>query len=191
MKPEAPLFGLDSPKLDRKHHILFVEDDAALLKTLVLEFEERGYGVTGLSSVRSIANVGSPPFDFAVVDLRIGNESGLEALTLIQQKWPHCRTVVLTGYGSIATAVQAVKQGAWNYLTKPVSAASLEKAIWLERSAEPAEIESEPPTLAKHEREYIEFVLAQCDGNISQAAQRLGLHRQSLQRKLRKFPPKA
>ena len=98
------------------------------------------------------------------------------------------RVVILTGYASIATAVQAVKQGAVDYLTKPVDIDELERALLmggLDTSNVPEEFQS----LDRHQREYIEYVLARCGGNISEAARRLGIHRQSLQRKLRKFTP--
>jgi two-component system response regulator RegA len=93
--------------------------------------------------------------------------------------------VVLTGYGSISTAVEAIKRGAVNYLTKPVSLERLEKALWVDLP--PGEEDPDEPieSLERHEREYLEYVLARCGGNISKAARWLNLHRQSLQRKLR------
>ena len=97
--------------------------------------------------------------------------------------------MVLTGYGSIATAVQAVKLGAHDYLTKPIDFDTLERTLQGGGAHEDA-AEPEAQSLARHEREYIEYILAECGGNISQAARRLGLHRQSLQRKLRKYTPR-
>ena len=125
---------------------------------------------------------------YAVVDLRLRSDSGLDAINLIKENSPHARIVVLTGYGSIATAVQATKLGATQYLTKPIEIDELERAL-LSDDEVSTSIPEQFQSLDRHEREYIEWVLAQCDGNISQAARRLGLHRQSLQRKLRKFTP--
>ena len=99
--------------------------------------------------------------------------------------------VVLTGHGSIATAVQATKLGAVNYLTKPVDVETIERALRSDPDDDEAiPIPEQYQSLARHEREYIEFVLAECEGNISRAARRLGIHRQSLQRKLRKYTPR-
>ena len=115
---------------------------------------------------------------------------GLDVIVDLKARAPDIRIVVLTGYGSIATAVQATKLGACDYLTKPVDIDALERAfLGDETGGGEIPIPEEFPSLYRHEREYIEYVLAECGGNISQAARRLGLHRQSLQRKLRKFTP--
>jgi len=125
-----------------------------------------------------------------VVDLRIGADSGLDVIDAIMASAPAARAVVLTGYGSLPTAVQAVKQGATNYLAKPVTIERLERALWTDDpDPEDIAVPNGRESLARHEREYIEYVLLQCDGNISKAARWLGIHRQSLQRKLRKFRP--
>ena len=104
---------------------------------------------------------------------------------------PRRGIVVLTGYGSIATAVKATKLGAVGYLMKPTDVDQVERALNEVEDDEDSElpIPDEFQSLYRHEREYIEYVLAECEGNISQAARRLGLHRQSLQRKLRKYTP--
>lgn len=176
---------------------LIIEDDSRFRETLSVEFKDRGYTVRAVSSLEELAReLDEPlPFRFAVVDLRIKTDRGLDGVPLILKHSPKCRIVILTGYGSIATAVEAVKLGASNYLTKPVDIARLERALWTDEP-EPKDQkedeleESEGETLARHEREYIEYVLEQCGGNVTKAAQWLGLHRQSLQRKLRKFTPK-
>ena len=123
-----------------------------------------------------------------MVDLRLRQDSGLDVISTLKQRSPETIVVVLTGYGSIATAVKATKLGATSYLTKPVDVDQLERAFAGD-DAEEIAIPDEFQSLYRHEREYIEYVLAECDGNISQAARRLGLHRQSLQRKLRKYTP--
>ena len=106
------------------------------------------------------------------------------------ERLPGIRTVVLTGYGSIATAIEAIKIGAVHYLTKPSDPDLIEDAFEKITGDPTVPLPDSPPSLARHEREYIEYVLAGTGGNISEAARRLGLHRQSLQRKLRKYPPR-
>jgi two-component system response regulator RegA len=171
--------------------LLIVDDDARFAEALTTEFAERGYRVAWVAGLEELRALDLGPFDCALIDLRLRQDSGLDAVEWIRRCAPRVRVVVLTGYGSIATAVRAVRLGASNYLTKPVSVADLERAISDDAGREaPAPENWERPSLARHEREYIEYVLAECDGNISQAARRLGLHRQSLQRKLRKFTPR-
>ncbi len=180
-------------------HLLIVEDDPRFADTLSSEFSDRGYEVSRVESLNELSELGVEVIDRAIVDLRLRRDSGLDALSQIKERWPDSTVVVLTGYGSIATAVQAVKLGAHNYLTKPVEIDQIERAftgepgldISEEGDGVPDEGGDQFQTLARHEREYIEYVLAECDGNISQAARRLGLHRQSLQRKLRKYTPRS
>lgn len=172
--------------------LLIVEDDAEFRETLALEFRERGYRVweaDGLEAVRAVLGRGVRP-RFAVVDLRIGEDNGLDVVGEIAAVVPDGRSVILTGYGSLPTAVAAVKSGASNYLAKPVSIERLERALWTD-DTDPREVAvpDRRESLARHEREYVEYVLHQCEGNVSQAARWLGIHRQSLQRKLRKFTP--
>ena len=170
--------------------LLIVDDDARFAATLATEFGERGYQVACVESLEQLRAVDPGGLDYAVVDLRLRRDSGLDAVEWLQEHAPDARVVVLTGYASIATAVRAVKLGACNYLTKPVGVDELERALTQNAVEAPSGSTAwEPPSLARHEREYIEFVLAECDGNISRAARRLGLHRQSLQRKLRKYTP--
>ncbi|MCO4772786.1 MAG: response regulator [Deltaproteobacteria bacterium] len=159
---------------------------------MALEFGDRGYRVSqagSLAAAQRLLGGGLQP-RFAVVDLRIGPDNGLDVVDAIVSKAPGARAVILTGYGSLPTAVQAVKQGAVNYLAKPVTIQRLERALWTdEPDPEEVAVPDRRESLARHEREYIEYVLLQCEGNISKAARWLGIHRQSLQRKLRKFRP--
>jgi two-component system response regulator RegA len=170
--------------------LLIVEDDQRFADTLSAEFRDRGYKVDWLDGIDALKARDDLDFDYAVVDLRLRQDSGLDVIAELKERAPDINVVVLTGYGSIATAVKATKLGASHYLTKPVDMDALERALL----GEDDEIEEIPipdqfQSLYRHEREYIEYVLAECDGNISQAARRLGLHRQSLQRKLRKYTP--
>jgi two-component system response regulator RegA len=171
--------------------LLIVDDDDAFRESLELEFQDRGYNVTCARSHREAltAAAGHPP-DFAAIDLKLGGERGLEVLKDVVERHPRVRAVVLTGYASIATAVEAMKLGAHHYLAKPVDPDALEEAFHRTGGDPSIAVPEQPPSLALHEREYIEAVLAATGGNISEAARRLGLHRQSLQRKLRKYPPR-
>ncbi|MGH0030106.1 MAG: response regulator transcription factor [Myxococcota bacterium] len=174
---------------ERDPSLVVVEDDERFAETLRAEFQHLGYRVETATSLARLREL-QEPFDFAVVDLRLGRDSGLEAVSLLLERDRDTRIVMLTGYGSIATAVQATKLGAANYLTKPVDTETIERALRGDEEDVPIEVPEEFQSLARHEREYIEYVLAECDGNISRAARRLGIHRQSLQRKLRKYTPR-
>lgn len=169
--------------MNRKR-LLLLEDDRRFRKTLAEDFDERGYIITEAGSLKELAN---REFDFAVIDLRLLGESGLTAISELKKQNPDIRIVVLTGYASVATAVEAVKLGALNYLHKPASCELIEAALKEELKNDKAQ--THPITsLNQHEHEYIEFVLSQNEGNITKTAQQLGLHRQSLQRKLKKHP---
>lgn len=161
--------------------ILILEDDSRLAKSLQRDFEDRGYEVT---LAARLAELPDRPFDFAVVDLRLGVDSGLNGISFLKKRSASCRIVLLSGYGSISTAVEAVKRGACDCLLKPAGFELIEAAL-LGRPK--PEGDFKPPSLEKMEHEYIHFVLGKNEGNISKTAKDLGLHRQSLQRKLRKF----
>jgi len=187
--------GTEFPQIDvdtfaEEKSLLIVEDDQRFADTLATEFRDRGYLVEHVSDLAALATTDPSAYSYAVVDLRLRRDSGLDAITSIKSRSPGTQVVVLTGYGSIATAVQATKNGATNYLTKPIDMDELEHALVTGGAAADAPIPDEFQSLDRHEREYIEYVLNECGGNISQAARRLGLHRQSLQRKLRKFTPR-
>jgi two-component system response regulator RegA len=171
--------------------LLVVDDDDAFRESMELEFTDRGYTVITAPDHRTalgMAAVHKP--QYGVIDMRLEGERGLEVLVDLVERLPGMRCVVLTGYGSIATAVEAIKLGAIHYLTKPADPDAIEKAFDHLEGDPTIAVPDAPPSLARHEREYIEYVLAATGGNISEAARRLGLHRQSLQRKLRKYPPR-
>jgi two-component system response regulator RegA len=127
-----------------------------------------------------------------LLDLRMPGESGLEAIPRLRGLLPRARIVVLTGFGSIATAVEAVRRGATDYLTKPVDTDHIIEAFSRDPSApRPAQVGSAaPPSLDRVEWEHIQRVLAECGGNVSRAARALGMHRRSLQRKLGRHAPR-
>ncbi len=146
---------------------------------------DRGYdaiGVADHSAALSAARNDSP--ELALVDLRLPGESGLSVVRDLKDLDPSTVIVVLTGYGSIATAVESVKLGAAGYLTKPADADQIVAAFEGKQPSDEAEV----PSLARVEWEHIQRVLADCAGNVSQAARMLGIHRRSLQRKLSKYP---
>ncbi len=174
--------------------ILLVDDDEVFRRRLGRAFEERGYDVRMTSSFQeavTAATEESP--EYAVVDLRMPGPSGLELVRELKRIDPATRVVVLTGYGSIATAIDAIRLGAINYLPKPADVDDI-IAAFARGEAPPLEAPqpdyAEAPSLARAEWEHINRVLADCGGNISEAARRLGIHRRSLQRKLQKYPPK-
>jgi two-component system response regulator RegA len=170
--------------------LLIVEDNQRFADTLATELSDRGWMVRAVDSLNAVRESDISAIGHAIVDLRLRQDSGLDVIQAIKEQNPNAHIVVLTGYGSIATAVQATKLGAAHYLTKPVDIDEVERALQTsELSNDEVPIPTEFQSLYRHEREYIEFVLAECEGNISQAARRLGLHRQSLQRKLRKYTP--
>lgn len=172
---------------------LLVDDDATLRERLGRALRERGYQVAtagGAFAAYELASA-TPP-DAVILDLKMPDISGIEALRELLQIAPKARVLMVTGYGSIATALEAVRIGAWDYITKPVDADQIIAALLRDpQAAEPkaAPVEQEPHSLEWMEWEHIQRVLTECDGNISKAAQVLGLHRRSLQRKLQKYPP--
>jgi two-component system response regulator RegA len=169
--------------------ILVVEDDDAFRSVLVSALDVRGYDVTGVADAASavkLARRDSP--EMAVVDLRLPDGSGLDVVRQLKEIDPATTVVVLTGYGSIATALEAVRLGAAHYLTKPTDADRILAAFERGLAARPRELPVGTPSLAQVEWEHMNRVLTDCGGNISEAARELGMHRRSLQRKLAKKP---
>jgi two-component system response regulator RegA len=170
--------------------LLIVEDDGVLRGRLARAFRERGFEVREAPDGDAALQLAqSDPPENALVDLRMPGRSGLEVVQALVAMDPSTVVVVLTGYGSIATALEAVRLGATHYLTKPADADEI-VAAFARGGAPPAALPEEPApaTLARVEWEHINRVLADCGGNVSQAARLLGIHRRSLQRKLSKYP---
>jgi len=170
-----------------KPTVLVVDDDETFRTRLGRALGERGFVVTLAATVDEALGVVAEAPEYAVVDLRMPGRSGLELLKALREKDPNTRVVMLTGYGSIPTAIEATKLGATGYLTKPADADDVVKALTGEQATHAQATET--PTLARAEWEYIHRVLKDCGDNISEAARRLGIHRRSLQRKLQKYPP--
>jgi len=168
---------------------LVVDDDEAFRSRLVKALQGRRLEAHGAGSADEALKLAASMLPHAaVVDLRMPGTSGLDLVPELAARCPGIQIVVLTGYGSIATAVEAVRRGAFNYLTKPLDADQI-LAAFERRGAAAAPLPLETPSLARVEWEHIQRTLHDCDGNISQAARKLGLHRRSLQRKLAKLPP--
>ncbi len=174
---------------DTRRSILVVDDDDTFRVRLVRAFAERGFDARGArdaEEARQSAEQDSP--ELAVVDLRMPGASGLDLVRDLKAIDAATKVVVLTGYGSIATAIEAIRLGALHYLTKPADIDDILAAF--ERKDVPLEVTApvSVPSLARVEWEHIQRVLADCNGNISLAARLLGIHRRSLQRKLSKYP---
>lgn len=171
--------------------LLIVDDDAAWCRTAANAFSRRGFSVhvaVSLAQARAVLSDQGAP-DYALIDLRIGHESGLILVEEIAAAPMHTRIVVLTGYASIATAVEAVKLGAHQYLAKPARVADILVAFEQDGTGDAsAAIAEQPPSVRRLEWEHIQQVLRQHNGNISATARALGMHRRTLQRKLHKHP---
>jgi two-component system response regulator RegA len=172
--------------------LLLVDDDAVFVKVLNRALSARGFSVvTALDASGALDALRAQPMEFAVVDLRIGRENGLSLIPELLAVQPNLRILLLTGYASIATAVEAIRRGAHDYLAKPVDADAVVRALLDDHPHEGGDKESAEenvPPLKRLEWEHIQRVLAECNGNVSEASRRLGLHRRTLQRKLTKRP---
>ena len=169
--------------------ILIVEDDDAFRAILVKAFEARGYDACGVADAKSaIAAARADSPEMAVVDLRLQEDSGLDVVRELKAIDASTAIVVLTGYGSIATALESIRLGAVHYLTKPTDPDRILAAFERGLAARPRDLPIDTPSLARVEWEHLQRVLTDCDGNVSEAARQLGMHRKSLQRKLAKRP---
>lgn len=177
------------PEVKSPRKFLVVDDDTAFRARLVKALEARGYEAHAAGSGEEALEVAQRVLPHAaVVDMRMPGMSGLDLVKALAETYPDLLIVVLTGYGSITTAVEAVRLGAINYLQKPLDADQILAAF--DKEAEGAAgNDLDTPSLARVEWEHIQRVLSDCEGNISLAARKLGLHRRSLQRKLSKLPP--
>lgn len=170
-------------------HILVVDDDAVFADTLVNSLTRRGYMAASAYNVdQALGLFGTRRFDGVVLDLRIATESGLHLIGPLKAARPDLQIVLLTGYASIATAVEAIKLGATHYLTKPASVDEILAALGRSDGDAGIEPADTPLSVDRVEWEHIQKVLADHDGNISAAARAMKMHRRTLQRKLTKKP---
>jgi two-component system response regulator RegA len=171
-------------------HHLIVDDDQRFRDRLAKAFQARALAVSvAWDYASALAATEANSIARAVIDLRMPGPGGLQLLRELVQRDPSIQVVVLTGYGSIATAVEAMRLGAHDYLNKPCHADQILTAFDADPdSPRDTEPEYPIPSLARIEREHIERVLCECNGNISKTARVLGMHRRTLQHKLAKFP---
>ncbi len=170
--------------------LLIVEDDKSFLQRLARAMESRGFTVTTAESVaEGLTQLETSSPAFAVVDMRLDDGNGLDVISALKRRRPDARAIILTGYGNIATAVNAVKLGAVDYLSKPVDADDVVAALLaLEgRKAEPPE---NPMSADRVRWEHIQRIYELCSRNVSETARRLNMHRRTLQRILAKRAPK-
>jgi len=180
--------GLEAAKDGRT--LLIVDDDATLRGRLAKAFVNRGLEVIAVANYDdAVAAAATDTPELALIDLRLPGRSGLDVLRALKELDSTTNIVLLTGYGSIATAVEGLKLGATSYLTKPVDADQILAAFdGYNPMRQPGASSHAIPSLARVEWEHIQRVLNDCDGNLSRAARLLGVHRRSLQRKLSKNP---
>lgn len=176
--------------------VLIVDDDDIYRNRLCRAFADRGWKAAGaVNGADAVAVAAKTSPELAIVDLRLPGMGGLEIVRELRRLDESTCIIMLTGYGSISTALAATKLGASHYLSKPVDVDQILSAYVqiIGKESEPlsAMTSQSVPSLARVEWEHIQRVLADCEGNISQAAKLLGLHRRSLQRKLTKYPPRS
>lgn len=170
--------------------LLLVEDDEIYRSLLSRALQRKDFVVRAYGSAEALlAELASlPELTDAILDMRLPGESGLKLISPILEHSPDCHIVILTGYASIATAVEAIKLGAAQYLTKPAELEDILKALGEEQANADIEIPNQPPSVDRLEWEHIQRVLSENDGNISATARALRMHRRTLQRKLAKRP---
>ncbi|GHE19604.1 response regulator transcription factor [Halomonas urumqiensis] len=174
---------------DTPQRLLIIDDDEMLCHVLDRAMTRRGYQVIvahDAEEALALAHRHQP--QLATLDLKLEHDSGLKLLPDLLDVVPDCRVVVLTGYSSIATAVEAIKLGAVNYLCKPADADEVLAAFDRQQGDPEIEVAEQPPSINRIAWEHIQKVLQEHDGNISATARALGMHRRTLQRKLQKRP---
>ncbi len=171
--------------------LLLVDDDEIFCHVLKPALGRRGFNVTVAHSVdEALLAIRDLIPEYAVLDLSMPGRSGLELVPELVALNKNMRIVMLTGYASIATAVEAIKLGATQYLTKPADADQIVAAFDSEEGNTATPVSQTPISVNRLEWEHIQKVLSECNGNISEAARQLNMHRRTLQRKLRKRPVK-
>ena len=174
-----------------KELILLVDDEEVFCDILCRSLSREGYQVEFACDINAAEDkLNQFQFEFAVVDLRIGEESGLTLVKKIKDMSPDTRTIMLTGYASITTAVEAIKLGATHYLTKPAEVEDIIAAFGKVQGDDQVKPAENPLSVQRMEWEYIQRVLQEHNGNISAAARAMDMHRRTLQRKLQKRPVK-
>ena len=186
----SPLTLATASAVPSERTLLIVEDDKSFLQRLARAMETRGFTVSTAESVADgLVQVEKAAPAFAVVDMRLGDGNGLDVISAMKKRRPEARAIILTGYGNIATAVNAVKLGAVDYLAKPVDADDVVTALLAldNKKIEPPE---NPMSADRVRWEHIQRIYELCDRNVSETARRLNMHRRTLQRILAKRAPR-
>ena len=171
-------------------NVLLIEDDESFRATLGLALKRRGCDVLGAAGkLEALAYAASEEIGGIVLDMRLGSVEGMALIPQLRELQPNARLIVLTGYGSIPEALEAVRLGADDYLLKPASAEQVLAVLKGKATSSTRPSIGDLPSLARLEWEHIQRVLHDCHGNISHAAEALGIDRRTLQRKLAKMPP--
>lgn len=170
--------------------LLLVDDDKPFITRLARAMETRGYDVRTAESVADgLAQVESAPPAYAVIDMRLKDGNGLDVIARLKERRPEARGVILTGYGNIASAVSAVKLGAFDFLAKPADADEIHAALVAETDSKP-DLPENPMSADRVRWEHIQRVYELCERNVSETARRLQMHRRTLQRILAKRAPR-
>lgn len=176
-------------ELSEKPSLLIVDDDVTFCDVLAKAMTKRGFNVNCAHTIDdALKNAEAMTPEFAIIDLKLSNESGLMLVEKLKALDPGTRIVMLTGYASIATAVEAIKLGATHYLAKPVDADEIMKAFERTTGDSDVQISTNPLSVGRLEWEYIHRILTENNNNISVTARVLNMHRRTLQRKLAKKP---
>lgn len=179
-----------SPQAAEDRSVLIVDDDRSFLQRLARAMEARGFEVATAETVADgLARVEVSAPAYAVVDMRLGDGTGLDVISALKRSRPGARAIVLTGYGNIATAVTAVKMGAVDYLAKPADADDVVAALLANADHKPTPPEN-PMSADRVRWEHIQRVYELCGRNVSETARRLSMHRRTLQRILAKRAPR-
>jgi two-component system, response regulator RegA len=177
-----------APTSDRT--LLIVDDDKSFSERLARAMQARGFVAEAVNTAaEGLAMIESRPPAYAVIDLRLGDGTGLDVIRALKSRRPDARAIILTGYGAIATAVTAVKLGAFDYIAKPVDADDVTAALMAERADRPAIVE-QPMSADRVRWEHIQRIYESCERNVSETARQLNMHRRTLQRILAKRAPR-
>lgn len=186
---QQPVAGDGANEVDGVRRLLIVDDDKPFLQRLARAMETRGFEVQAAESVaEGLAAIAKNPPAFAIIDLRLGDGSGLDVISELKARRPDARGIILTGYGNIVTAVTAVKLGAFDYLAKPADADEIYSALMATKGELP-NLPENPMSADRVRWEHIQRIYELCDRNVSETARRLSMHRRTLQRILAKRAP--
>lgn len=187
---DAVIDDVNASDLSGDRSLIIIDDDHAFLTRLARAMEQRGYDVRTADTVaKGIELIEENAPAYAVIDMRLADGNGLDAITRLKELRPEARGIILTGYGNIATAVTAVKLGAFDYLAKPADADEIHAAL-IASAEERVEVPENPMSADRVRWEHIQRIYEACNRNVSETARRLNMHRRTLQRILAKRAPR-